>query len=365
MSSSTSPGISPKMNERAKDISLFDPDTKDSGFSEDSLEASEKLLEYPYQLDDEMTICFSPLVEAFEATPNEKTQSGKKKRMFSSPIRQSPSLIAANSMKRLRLFDSDTPNKSVASEDFTQDFLAEGSKNDDPLGPSFKIRKVEQYDARRGVIKEAVEKSSEGNLIGDFSKDYALPLINESHSELKMISADTMRDVLDGKYKNVLHSFKIIDSRYPYEYEGGHIRGAVNLYTANTCLRLLDNSAHPKDERHILIFHCEFSKERGPRMNRCLRKEDRTRNAFNYPALKFPEMYVLEGGYKKFFNNHPEYCEPNTYTPMLNPENLDDLKFFRKKGKTENVSGTSKKGPTTKMTRSSHGIRKTLSDGFF
>ncbi|CAG9763803.1 unnamed protein product [Ceutorhynchus assimilis] len=301
------------------DVSLFDQtSTKDSGFSEDSLESiSEKLL------DDEPTICF---VEAFEDTP---TKTGNRKRLFCSPIVESPSLVVANSLKRLKL----TP----------------------------KNNRIDQ-DVQRGVIKDAVEKSSEeGNLVGDFSKEYALPLIEVTQSELKMISGETMKDLLDGKYKDLIQSFQIIDSRYPYEYEGGHIRGAINIYTQESCLKLLDNSPHPKDTRHILIFHCEFSQERGPSMNRTLRKEDRTRNAMNYPKLNYPEMYVLEGGYKKFFQEFSEYCEPNTYRPMLHPENLDDLKFFRRKSKIETM-GTSKK--CFKGAGNSKVVRRTLSDDF-
>jgi rhodanese-related sulfurtransferase len=35
-----------------------------------------------------------------------------------------------------------------------------------------------------------------------------------------------MTDVINGKYDDVIGSYLIIDSRYSYEYEGGHIQGA-------------------------------------------------------------------------------------------------------------------------------------------
>lgn len=41
-------------------------------------------------------------------------------------------------------------------------------------------------------------------------------------------------------------------------------------------------------------------------MNRCrfLRQKDREQNKEHYPALNYPEVYILHGGYKAFFENH-------------------------------------------------------------
>lgn len=55
------------------------------------------------------------------------------------------------------------------------------------------------------------------------------------------------------------------------------------------------------DKRVVLIFHCEFSSERGPRMCRFIRKRDRAMN--EYPRLHYPELYILKGGYKEFFQH--------------------------------------------------------------
>lgn len=53
------------------------------------------------------------------------------------------------------------------------------------------------------------------------------------------------------------------------------------------------------DRRVVLVFHCEFSSERGPRMCRFVRERDRALN--DYPKLHYPELYVLKDGYKDFF----------------------------------------------------------------
>ena len=40
---------------------------------------------------------------------------------------------------------------------------------------------------------------------------------------------------------------------------------------------------------------------------RFLRSQDREMNKDNYPALNFPEVYLLEGGYKAFYHAHMVY----------------------------------------------------------
>lgn len=58
------------------------------------------------------------------------------------------------------------------------------------------------------------------------------------------------------------------------------------------------------EKRVLLVFHCEFSSERGPRMCRYVRKRDRDLNEKEYPNLHYPELYILKGGYKDFFPLH-------------------------------------------------------------
>ncbi len=86
----------------------------------------------------------------------------------------------------------------------------------------------------------------------------------------------------------------MIDARYAYEFEGGHIRGAENfgMWDEKSFLdEFFPESLGPikmpkssssvfaptkensKDLRNILIFHCEFSSARGPALLRMLRKK--------------------------------------------------------------------------------------------
>ncbi|XP_008064748.1 M-phase inducer phosphatase 2 isoform X2 [Carlito syrichta] len=179
---------------------------------------------------------------------------------------------------------------------------------------------------------ESILGSDHRQLIGDYSKAFLLQTVDGKHQDLKYISPETMVALLTGKFSNIVEKFVIVDCRYPYEYEGGHIKTAVNLpleRDAETFLLQSPIMPCSLDKRVILIFHCEFSSERGPRMCRFIRERDRAVN--DYPSLYYPEMYILKGGYKEFFPQHPNFCEPQDYRPMNHEDFKDELKTFRLK----------------------------------
>ncbi|XP_053690634.1 M-phase inducer phosphatase-like [Sabethes cyaneus] len=193
-------------------------------------------------------------------------------------------------------------------------------------------------------IMNALSRSSvEPDLIGDFSKSYILPLTEGRHRDLKSISPSTMAALLYGSFDDKISSFHIIDCRYPYEFEGGHIRGAKNLYTQEQILEeLIKIKTDPPKvvadgpKRNIVVFHCEFSSERGPKLSRFLRNHDRILNSDSYPALHYPEIYLLHGGYKDFFAVHPDLCDPIAYRQMMDPEFGEAYRHFRAKSKSWN-----------------------------
>ncbi|KAH8267834.1 hypothetical protein KR026_008478 [Drosophila bipectinata] len=193
------------------------------------------------------------------------------------------------------------------------------------------------------------ENRNEPELIGDFSKTYALPLMDGRHRDLKSISSETVARLLRGEFDESVASYRIIDCRYPYEFEGGHIEGAKNLYTTEQILEEFltaqqtelqqQQNAESGHKRNIIIFHCEFSSERGPKMSRFLRNLDRERNTNAYPALHYPEIYLLHNGYKEFFETHVEHCEPHAYRTMLDPAYNEAYRHFRAKSKSWNGDG--------------------------
>lgn len=58
---------------------------------------------------------------------------------------------------------------------------------------------------------------------------------------------------------------------------------------------------------------------------------DRMLNGANYPALYFPEIYIMDGGYKNFFEQFTHRCDPpGQYMPMRNPHYKEELKFHQR-----------------------------------
>ncbi|GFO07751.1 M-phase inducer phosphatase [Plakobranchus ocellatus] len=216
----------------------------------------------------------------------------------------------------------------------TSPLVKEAEEAKSPLeGPS---KPGESSDHER--IKVAVDVLQSPDVIGDCSREHCLPVITGKHSDLKNISHETMAHLLNHGFDDKFDKLTVIDCRYPYEYKGGHIKGAINLYTEEDIDKFLKKEVlkitGEKPKTHILIFHCEFSSQRGPGLLRQLRKLDRQMNIHQYPQLTFPEMYVLHLGYKEFFTNHPHLCVPSAYIPMADESYINDLKHFRAKAKT-------------------------------
>eukprot|EP00096_Caligus_rogercresseyi_P012243 TRINITY_DN506_c2_g1_i1.p1 TRINITY_DN506_c2_g1~~TRINITY_DN506_c2_g1_i1.p1 ORF type:complete len:563 (+),score=201.18 TRINITY_DN506_c2_g1_i1:98-1786(+) len=190
--------------------------------------------------------------------------------------------------------------------------------------------------------------SSSADLTGDMSRPVLFPIVppgsEVKHHDLKPIDADTLARLMRGEFQSQVESFRIIDARYVYEFEGGHIRGAENFGSWNEGAffdEFLPVSKKPlakpyplEAKRTILIFHCEFSSVRGPELMKKLRQKDRCLNRDTYPALYYPECYLLHKGYKEFFRLYPELCEPQSYRSMADPNYQKDAKAFHKKSKS-------------------------------
>lgn len=128
------------------------------------------------------------------------------------------------------------------------------------------------------------------------------------------ITKDTLLEVLDGNFDSQFDQRKIVDCRFEYEFQGGHIDGAVNYNDKEQLTSQLFGSSLPG--KTLLIFHCEYSAHRAPIMARHIRKHDRATNAEHYPKLTYPEVYILDGGYSSFFAEHRGRCYPQNYVEM-------------------------------------------------
>ncbi|KAH6610547.1 m-phase inducer phosphatase [Trichoderma cornu-damae] len=128
------------------------------------------------------------------------------------------------------------------------------------------------------------------------------------------ITKETMLNILDGKYSDKFAQRMVIDCRFEYEYEGGHIDSAVNHNDKEVLADQLFQT--PIDGLTLLVFHCEYSAHRAPLMARHIRSRDRSINAEHYPRLTYPEIYILDGGYSGFFADHRSRCFPPEYVEM-------------------------------------------------
>ncbi|AET38045.1 putative tyrosine protein phosphatase MIH1 Ecym_2303 [Eremothecium cymbalariae DBVPG len=168
----------------------------------------------------------------------------------------------------------------------------------------------------------------------------AIPYKSGESTEEKLprITVDVLVDIMDGKYSTHYHTIKIVDCRFEYEFQGGHIKDAVNV----SCHRDLENEFIHKSHNRcslgtglppLVVFHCEFSSYRGPLLASHLRNCDRILNYDYYPSLYYPDILILEGGFKSFFEKFPEKCNGNYVGMDSNKHHETELAKFKKESK--------------------------------
>ncbi|KAB8240741.1 hypothetical protein BDV35DRAFT_104327 [Aspergillus flavus] len=130
---------------------------------------------------------------------------------------------------------------------------------------------------------------------------------------LPRIDKSILVELMGGRYDDHFDNIMIIDCRFQYEYEGGHINGAVNYNDKDNLAAELFASPKP---RTALVLHCEYSAHRAPIMAKYIRHQDRAFNVDHYPHLTYPDMYILDGGYSSFFSDYRTLCFPQNYVKM-------------------------------------------------
>lgn len=147
-----------------------------------------------------------------------------------------------------------------------------------------------------------------------------------------------------GLYSHLYDRVVVVDARFPYEYAGGHIKSALNLYTTkhvfdyflsdemigsasagggNADGGSLRHKSMAEAQRTCIVFHCEYSQLRGPHLFQRLRARDRDVHLFRDPhdhaSLHYPEMYILAGGYKAFYERFGAGVNSAAGTPLRGP----------------------------------------------
>ncbi|KAF2664756.1 Rhodanese-like protein [Microthyrium microscopicum] len=178
-------------------------------------------------------------------------------------------------------------------------------------------RTLSMFEHPADVMKNQKQETTL-DVVMDVDEAYQLKLPNfipeDKPDSLPRINQDTMISILNGQYNEHYGQVMVIDCRFEYEYDGGHINGATNFNDKEKLARHLFDSAITNNT--LLVFHCEYSAHRAPLMAKYIRQQDRAINAVNYPNLTYPEVYILDGGYSSFFNNHRSRCFPQSYVEM-------------------------------------------------
>jgi len=154
-------------------------------------------------------------------------------------------------------------------------------------------------------------------------------LTKTSQPELNCLCTEMVAKLVTGEYNHLYDRIIVVDCRFEYEYRGGHIKGALNFPNEDDVDRyfIKDNTYQLAGDNLCIVFHCEFSSHRGPKSYKRVRANDRKINEPNYPDLFYPEMYLLEGGYKQFYKDFPELCEPQGYVEMKDPSYIPQMKL--------------------------------------
>ena len=149
---------------------------------------------------------------------------------------------------------------------------------------------------------------------------------------MQTITHDTLAEELKSGQKKII----VIDCRFDYEFKGGHIKDAKNVSDPNDLEKLFFHNKQAVEEimssNTSIVFHCEFSQKRGPQMYRKMREIDRELHMAHYPKLFYSEIYLLEGGYKTFYEHHPELCS-QAYVSMYDDNFKQECKSEFSKNK--------------------------------
>ncbi|PQE29300.1 Rhodanese-like domain-containing protein [Rutstroemia sp. NJR-2017a BBW] len=215
------------------------------------------------------------------------------------------------------------PFASMSSTSLRNNGSPIGSHTRRPSNPLVRPRKqfrrsLSMFESPQDVVKEKKGEMSSLHTVMDIDEIHQ-PILPHFFQEgqpdsIPRICKETLLEILDGKYDDQYEQRMIVDCRFEYEFEGGHIDGAVNYNDKELLTSQLFETSLPG--KTLLVFHCEYSAHRAPIMARHVRQQDRATNVEQYPKLSFPEVYILDGGYSAFFAEHQGRCFPQNYVEM-------------------------------------------------
>ena len=79
-----------------------------------------------------------------------------------------------------------------------------------------------------------------------------------------------------------------------------------------SCLNSPLSITSSKRSSLVIVFYCEFSSQRAPRMWRFVREADRAISGHQF--VLYNDIYLLKGGYKKFVEEYPSQCVSSNFS---------------------------------------------------
>ncbi|KAK8894085.1 hypothetical protein M9Y10_022517 [Tritrichomonas musculus] len=135
-------------------------------------------------------------------------------------------------------------------------------------------------------------------------------VINNPSNKEPRITDETLCKLFDDTKQ--FDDLIIIDCRSIHEYSAGHIKTAIRCHPTETNDNILNLYNRLWRPRVCFVFHCEFSKYRGPTGYRYFAQvHQRSKN-----SDQKLNAYILDGGFYRFFALHQDYCV-GTYIPEI------------------------------------------------
>uniref|UniRef100_A0A5S6Q9M4 protein-tyrosine-phosphatase n=1 Tax=Trichuris muris TaxID=70415 RepID=A0A5S6Q9M4_TRIMR len=233
------------------------------------------------------------------------------------PVEHAPD--SDNSGESACLLASPVQVSNLGSDMIEADCLAQQPTNFTPKQGSVDGTKMKGHEQK--LSQDRDRKQADSTLSdSDESCCFALPLERASASyDPPYISATVLAQLVRGGFIETVANYQLIDCRYPYEFDGGHIKSAVNVHTADDFDETFfgnERIDRQGDGISVIVFYCEYSQQRGPKMYRRLKREYQKMAKGQSSNFDCPEMYLLADGYRKFFRKYPHMCSPENYVKM-------------------------------------------------
>ncbi|TID18179.1 hypothetical protein CANINC_003920 [Pichia inconspicua] len=236
-------------------------------------------------------------------------------------------------------------------------------------------------------LTSTINELSVSNEIGNCVMDDVPFKFTQHEDNIPRISVSEFKKILkefknkdlnpDSKFCKHFDDLLIIDCRFKFEYDGGHIDGAINISSIDELNNVFSDRFNSQispiemveKNRKLVIFHCEFSSHRGPLKAIELRKIDRNVCSEYYPNLYYPEVLILEGGYKEYYESEKSINRSLSYIEMDHPSYIDErnknLDIVKKESNLRSSRSSRSNSYVSLSRKSSHSSIKSTSSNSF